>query len=320
MKPFLFSLFLTIAPISNAFALFGGEVGNGGDVIACPGDAPGAIQLFALDNLLAPPVRPLAAVDPLYRVSEKVRVRHPALSDNLFKFIGEIKNEKLTGTNIWSPVHFGLTDIDDEMISEKLPPQCGVGSGTKKQWLQAVVQTVIGSKRYYKYDAGLLSELEKTPLQYSQLLIHEWLWQYADNALQVRLANQFLHEESTGALSSFEFTKFLEDIGLHIPPIGATSAYLVRTEVNERGQLRDRFLGKEHPGRYQAVYIRIVNRSAITYEVRVDEGNGELDKTPQILAAGQTLDRQIPIPTVVFLYDKNGGWPAVQYVTIEAAP
>lgn len=319
MIGFFVAFILLMTPSAQVFA-FGGEVGNGGDVINCPAKSSGARQLYALDYLLAPPAAPVAKLDILNQVFETIRVRHPSLSSNLYTYIAELKNEKLTGTNVWSPVHFGLTDIDDEMVVQKLPPTCGQGTGSRKQWQQAVVQTAVGAKRYYKYDSELLSELESQPLQYSMLLMHEWLWQFADNALQVRLANQFLHEQSTASMSAFEFTKFFIDIGLHLPVIPATSGYLLKTEVNERGQLRDRRIDNVRPGLYQPVFLQITNNGAIEYEVRMDMGKGRIDLMPEILKAASVITRQITVPTVIFLYDRNGGWPAVQYLEISATP
>ncbi len=319
MNRFLISLVILAAPASHVHA-FGGEVGNGGDVISCAQTGVVKKQLYALDYLLASPSKPLATFDVLNRVFETVRVRHPSLSTNLYRFIEELKSQKLTGTNVWSPVHFGLSDIEDEMIVEKLPPTCGVGPAATKQWQQAVVQSQVGSKRYYKYDADLLTELEAAPLQYSMLLVHEWLWQFADNALQVRLANQFLHEQGTSQLSAFEFTKFLTDIGLLLPVVPATAGYLIKTEVNRGGQLRDRKFDRERPGLYQPVFLRITNHSSLEYEVRMDIGNGRIDLMPETLKAGSVIERQITVPTVIFLYDRKGGWPAVQYLEISAAP
>lgn len=316
MQTFIAAL-VTAHFTSVADARVGGEVGNGGDVVSCTG-IDGTAHLFTLDSILAPVQTPAMSLDPVHAIFEVVRLRHPALSLSLYDFVQQIRSENLTGENIWSPVHFGLTDIDDEMVVEKLPAVCGSSSGSAKQWRQAIVQTAVGSKRYYKYDAELLQEIEKSPMQYSQLMIHEWLWRFADNALQVRLANQFLHEAGTATLSAYHFTKFLMDLGLNLPASDPNSGYVIRTEVNERGRLRDHLFDRERPRLYQPIYLEVKNHSSVEFEIHKDVSDGRIDLHPEKLKPGQTLQMQIPMPSGIFLYDRSGGWPAVQSIEIDA--
>ncbi|MBK7891421.1 MAG: hypothetical protein IPJ84_11405 [Bdellovibrionales bacterium] len=198
---------LTILIVTHAQAYIGGEVGNGGDVIRCSslpnGEAEG---LYFLDYLLARPLDPpqglLDENDSIDRIVGLLRSRNPDLAGSLLEFKDWIGQSSLLGPYVWSPVHYGLVDIKDENVVELLPPTCGA------QWQQAVVRSKIGSKIQFKYDIDVFSDLQDSALQFSMLLVHEWLWQFADNAQQVRLANQFLHSRSTANLSAYQLNRF----------------------------------------------------------------------------------------------------------------
>lgn len=109
----------------------------------------------------------------------------------------------------------GLIDIQDEQIRRKLPQNCGLatdGNGT------AVIQTVVRNKQpqiiRYEYDFETLNELQKRPLQFSFLLVHEWLWDHSGDPQVIRWANQFLHSRRSEKLSPEDFKTSLKNIGI----------------------------------------------------------------------------------------------------------
>ncbi len=219
MKSWFVSIIGTLFFSLQAFGL-GGEVGNGGDVIECAGrpmgEPPG---LYTLDYLLAPPQAALAAV-PLEKIQSLLLRLYPPLGRHLKEFVRLIENTDATEMYVWSANPFGLVDIDDEAVIAILPPECG--SGPTKRWQQVVVQQEVGQKRLLTYDSKLFARLRLDPVQYSYLIIHEWLWSMSKSATQVRMANQVFHRHLAGedaTISSLKLVETLSALGLQLPAI-----------------------------------------------------------------------------------------------------
>jgi hypothetical protein len=60
---------------------------------------------------------------------------------------------------------------------------------------QVVVREPRPPLTIYNYDKALLEKLKVSKMQYSFMLVHEWLWDYLDNAPAIRDTNGYLHSE-----------------------------------------------------------------------------------------------------------------------------
>ncbi|MBL7689151.1 MAG: hypothetical protein JNJ49_14040 [Bdellovibrionaceae bacterium] len=312
----LIVLFTSLIIFNGAYtqAFIGGEVGNGGDVIRCSSLPSGESEgLYFLDYLLARPLDPpqglLDENDSIDRIVGFLRSRNPDLAGSLLEFKSWIGQSSLLGPYVWSPVHYGLVDIKDENVVELLPPTCGA------QWQQAVVRSKIGSKIQFKYDIDVFSELQDSALQFSMLLVHEWLWQFADNAQQVRLANQFLHSLSTANLSAYQLNHFFRDLGLRIPSIKHRHATVLQVDISAAGKpVQNTFRVRspvEHP-----ILVNYKNLSDRPIEVRHDFADHQVDQNSYVIAPGETYEELIEAPAMLFLYDRTAVAPHVSTVTV----
>ncbi len=82
-----------------------------------------------------------------------------------------------------------------------------------------VMQTVIRTERLdatiYEFDPKILSEfIEFAPLQYSFLLVHEWLWDLTQDVQIIRDINRFLHSEAAQKMSENQFRLSVLRLGL----------------------------------------------------------------------------------------------------------
>ncbi len=309
-------LYISLIIFSSTFAqaFIGGEVGNGGDVIRCsslPGGEPEG--LYFLDYLLARPLDPPQGLvdenDSIDRIVDLLRQRNPDLAGSLFEFKDWIGQSSLLAPYVWSPVHYGLIDIKDESVVELLPPTCSA------QWQQAVVRSKIGNKTQFKYDIDVFSELQDSALQFSMLLVHEWLWQFADNAQQVRLANQFLHSSSTENLSAYQLNRFFRDLGLRIPSIKHQHATVLRIDISAAGKpVQNAF--RVHSPVDHPILARYTNLSDRPIEVRHDFADHRVDQNAYVIAPGETYEELIEAPAMLFLYDRTAVAPHVSTVTV----
>lgn len=216
-------LFLITSVFSNAWA-GGVGVGNGGDSVFCsPSSDDNLNGYYSLDYLMTLNGAGISnAVDvntsdeSLTRIKTLLETKYPALAVSFENFLKESRNvSDWTQPRIWLASAHGLLDINDEQIKRALPAHCGQSSTTEKV---SVIQTVVRIEKpsiiQYEFDAKIIAELAKRPLQYSFLLVHEWLWDHTDDPQIIRWANQFLHSSHAAELTAEDFQKSLNAIGI----------------------------------------------------------------------------------------------------------
>jgi len=212
--------------LSSSFTFAGGVyVGNGGDAVYCTpplhnGEPPFGGH-YALDYMMTLNADNSDAAAPVQSWEEsRDRIRgllakgYPSLLESFDRFLADLKNsDDWTRPRIWLPAPHGLIDIQDEEIRRKVPQNCGTsGNGI------SVIQTVVRNKQpniiRYEYDSTILAKLHEQPLQFSFLMVHEWLWDHADSPQIIRWANQFLHSKKAETLSAEAFRLSLKNIGI----------------------------------------------------------------------------------------------------------
>jgi hypothetical protein len=191
----------------SAFAA-GGAVGNGGDGVFCKPSPGNPFQgYYSLDYLAQfNPAIPLAEAQSLDqsldRIEKTLRAELPELAASFKVFRDEIFNETdFTKTHIWDRANFGLIDLKDEMLVNKVPENCR--NGDQVQIVQAVIRLnkevsgLPGDKINYKYVPEVVNELrKKNGLQLSFLLVHEWLWSFSSSVERNRRINYWLHADN----------------------------------------------------------------------------------------------------------------------------
>ncbi|HEX4926262.1 MAG TPA: hypothetical protein VFV50_19365, partial [Bdellovibrionales bacterium] len=189
---------------SQAFAS-GGAVGNGGDAVVCRPSSQNKFNgYYALDylakyqsNLDAVPAASIEQA--LNRIEAGLHAKLPELWPSFREFRNNVFNTRdFTRKHIWEEAAFGLVDLKDEALVERLPENCRAGD--KIAVVQAVIRqppSVAGLPEYkvkYKFVPQVTEALRRqNPVQLSFLIVHEWLWDFSKNVDRNRVINYLLH-------------------------------------------------------------------------------------------------------------------------------
>jgi hypothetical protein len=199
----------------------GGEVENGGDSVFCNvGGENNLVGYFSLDYLLTYRLRNNNAdvVDRSWeasqaRISGLLREKFPALGHSFDEFVSLVFSTDTAKERLWNEASFGLEDISDERILRKLPPNClRRNSAGTPEVLQSVIRVSRPESTVFEYDYEILEELQRNaPLQFSFLMVHEWLWDFTSDVNIIRDVNRLIHSNqleqfrtSDEAMTAFE--------------------------------------------------------------------------------------------------------------------
>lgn len=224
-------VFLWLTLGMSPWASAGWYIGNGGDAIYCHPSPINALNgYYSIDYLLTlastsgpDGITPATSwEESAQRLQRVLDAKVPGLADSFRDFKRLVYNTSFTEKRVWEAAPFGLTDLNDERITARLPENCKTDGAYK------IVQAVIrqfegfsGTNRghyIYKYVPELLHELDqKAPVQMSFLMVHEWLWDVSANVDRNRRINRFLHSQAIESMTPEEVTATLTGMGLPIP-------------------------------------------------------------------------------------------------------
>jgi len=215
----IFSLFISLSASAG-----GVGIGNGGDSAYCElSNLQPLDGYYSLDFLMTLDGDGLSDAVPVQswqesqnRIRQILAAKYPAMLESFDKFLKDASNRNdWTKSRIWLPAPHGLIDISDEQLRRTLPENCGRSSSADKVTL---IQTVVRGQRpemiTYEFDSKVMSELKQKPLQYSFLMVHEWLWDHTNDPQTIRWVNQFLHSAYTENLPAQQFQHSLKSIGI----------------------------------------------------------------------------------------------------------
>jgi len=231
MKSFLMLSILSLIFVSSAEARF--VVGNGGDAIQCqPSNDNKLNGAYSLDYIVTlanaqgdDGLTPVSSwKDSAERIYNLLLVKTPTLAPYFREFRETVFNKDYTKTKIWEPTPFGLVEIDDQNITSLIPANCHKDG--KVQITQAVIRQFSefsGTDKghiIYKYDPAIVASLDqKSPLQLSMLMVHEWLWDLSQNVDRNRRINRFLHSREIETMAPEAVIDSLKGMGLSIPGV-----------------------------------------------------------------------------------------------------
>jgi len=116
-------------------------------------------------------------------------------------FVTSLENHSDYSQNrIWEQAAFGLTDIKDESFLRLLPSNCMTqdrDGSMKARIRQAVLRTENSSGLViYQYDRPFLGQFKSAAaLQYSFLMVHEFLRDFVQDAEVIKRVNRFVHSK-----------------------------------------------------------------------------------------------------------------------------
>lgn len=217
MKKFI--LIFTVLFNCQSFAAVGGDVGNGGDLIKCfLSDSNKFNGTYVLDYVInydgwtesiEGDANPIETIWKSLRVKAKTNENFRWMAESLLQFYQSAQHQLYRGPDfknsiIWMPQPFGLIDLKDEALVQAVPPNCKFHE--HDQWKpdlrQAVVQEQKVESVVLRYDANAIRYLP--PMQFSYLMIHEWLRGVLPKTGELRDMNKLLHSKVFTEASSSE--------------------------------------------------------------------------------------------------------------------
>lgn len=225
--PFLL-VFMSQAAFSESE---GGNSSGGGDLALCKSTDANAFEgLYSLDYLATfrssndnQDIIPIKTWEQSkQRVLGLLKAKSPMLAGSFQNFLNSMSNfDDYSKLRIWEESSFGLVDIKDEKLFGQLPKNCYIeGEDGGSKLIQAVIRTQRPNLLTYEFADPYFKELkEKRPLQYSFLIVHEWLRDFTEDVQNIRRLNRIIHSdflEKSGAsdldniVSSFKLTPLPE--------------------------------------------------------------------------------------------------------------
>lgn len=218
---FLFTILI------SAFSNAGGVAGNGGDIIFCEKSATNNFSGFYVLDYLATfdadagdDPNPLKSIYKDLR-KKKSQDKFEGAAESLEQFFENMKTQLFTKPNynlpnIWFSHTFGLIDVRDENLIQLLPPNCYKKDslGNKLDIYQTIVREdgTFGSVIFHYDPTNIRRVLDLTPIQFSYLVIHEWLRKTFTDANKIRNVNRLLHSSDFKSATSQTAAQMLQNV------------------------------------------------------------------------------------------------------------
>ena len=233
------------------------EVGNGGDIVHCRDEDDMEFKgYYFLDYLVTFSANKTyhSSSDPLTEIVNYVEERDLALGANLRDFVTQARiqiygSPDRTNRFQWQRNDNGvatLTDEDLRFLPERFPSNCfSPGSDKKLELLQIVFHSERADGIHlYRFDGMHLERIKQDARQFSFMIIHEWLWQFAREAYVVRDANLFLQTTELLATDNTNFRLALTNMGLNLASVpsqagAGTSKSLYKSPAGRLRVLKD---------------------------------------------------------------------------------
>jgi len=233
---FLFSLGIFFTTPNSAHAVINGDGRGGGDVVACKAKPTESRYqgLYMLDYLLTRRddfnedvdekfkflSREVTGLTIALEIAKKLEAVSPSAAKDFRSFLSYIENENWDRGNLEGADLFRvwvsaprLMDYKDEDFITDIPSNCYNDNG-QRNISQIVLREDVNSTIIYHYNRALMTELKTDPLQFSYLLVHEWLRDYTVHATIIQNVNRYLHSETFFNAQSYESAAIIKRMGL----------------------------------------------------------------------------------------------------------
>lgn len=146
-----------------------------------------------------------------------VNAKERALLESFDSFFNSIENQNNNRSRVWTATQLELHQFKDEELEIDPPRNCLNQQG-QPNLLQLIERdrNPQQNKVYYRYNQKELNNLKATPLQYSFLMTHEWLWDLTQSRWSNRRMNALMHSKRWSELTpkafEEEFLNLIEDV------------------------------------------------------------------------------------------------------------
>ncbi len=285
----LFSfIFLVVVALASPTPAFSGiEFGNGGDGVLCAQE-DGTTHFEFLDWALARKAQTWTyqpqRKHPYVGVYEKLLAMElQTLAYGFAHFTDDALAQLKQGPDynrrsLWVPENLGAVQIDDESLHTQLPQECRNPNEEGVDLRQAVVRERLADKTKFRYDPSIVQKwFLEDEINLGFLLVHEWLWNYAENASSIRAIAGFLLSEEAASLPPQEALDVLLSNGFR--PEGLPPVRYLRLNIQQPSAGSYRFVSEngevdavevEHNSR---TYVSIVNDTDRLISLRTTNEN-----------------------------------------------
>ena len=213
----------------SAFAE-GASVGNGGDAIYCYASEQNNFSgYYTLDYIVASAEiqKHPSSDEALDAIEEQFQKKIPQLAESLSVFREAAqKSSKISDRYYWKPDQNGILSIEDEQLKEKLPRNCMDKSNPNKvNLIQLVRRLEQGNQIKFFYDSAVMDKIRNNGNQYSWILVHEWLWNFFDNAESIRQFNEYLHSVSLKQDGKSKINRLVQNLTAHLRVVPIEGLY-----------------------------------------------------------------------------------------------
>lgn len=226
--------------IASAYEASGGTVQNGGDAMVC-GDtywivarSPEAkTRFYSMDYVyeVEDGVDPKSLVKVknwseswrriaviIGRLSPRLEVDFREFTEST-SYIGSEENIPKKAAKRWRSLASRNGFSAPAAPFKKVPRGCVLvppnGQPSWLEWYQIITRVYDPSKKTieYQYDPSAIQKMA-TPMQFSFLMVHEWLWTLTEDPKVSRKVNSFLHGKEIDQMGGAEISRKLEELGL----------------------------------------------------------------------------------------------------------
>ncbi len=286
----------------------GVDVGNGGDAIRCSTSPENSFSgLYALDFFLtespsAPKVQAVKSWEESRdRIFSYLNKIHPQLAWSFYDFFSQIENHtNYESDRVWEASTNDLIYLKDQKIITKLPTNCG--GKDKTEVYQAVIRQKKATHTTYHYSQDLLSDLRQQSLQFSFLMVHEWLWDLTEDVAAIRQLNRLLHSNQLETMSRESLMAIMGNLGMKVQlPIIDRGVYAPQSGVqaNTEGDFSQCTIIPQIQANPRKLVLlqdgssscwNYVGESTLTYNCKVENSGGAANGRPKTIC---TLDKDI---------------------------
>lgn len=247
----LFSFLLIFVMFKSSDLLAGTAVGNGGDIIFCEKSTENPFYSYysldyfvnvVLKNRTSELIESDSFEEIISHIYKNIYKHNTSMAESLLFFVSQMYNEDYTQNYVWEIEPYGLAPLSDEMLVSVIPDNCVKEKDSKPNIIQSIIRITKPSLKIFSYDAKLVNNLKSiSQMQFSFLILHEWLWNFTDNADTNRRINFLMHTKKFDSMKAHEFVSFIDSLGATLHEKKSTSIceknYYIRNYITQQMNL-----------------------------------------------------------------------------------
>jgi hypothetical protein len=220
-------------------------IGNGGDVAYCKkSESNDFTDFYTVDYLVTyESFSPISEAKNWKgsrdRILNQLKRLNTQLHESFKSYLQDLDKKPSANTKrLWQPSSFGLSKLSDELLIGNLPENCrNADSDGKTRLLQTVIRSIPKADELslstkdsidpadpaapalvkYDYNKNMMEWLKnQRPLQYSFMIVHEWLWDFSKDINSIRTLNALIHSHDLDQMTAEDFMQKFVGLGFRL--------------------------------------------------------------------------------------------------------